>query len=115
MCLYFLADSVYLPEENQREEYVRNDFGLLYQGTAKNISFKPWGFDQVKAALVCYLKGITGYMRSKKCKTSFQMKTTLIMLLEIVYPNNNLLYKVCVCVTEFSVLKQSIMLHLTLV
>ncbi|XP_053353961.1 transglutaminase 5, like [Clarias gariepinus] len=47
-----IADSVHLPEEDQREEYVRNDFGLLYQGTAKNISFKPWGFDQYESGIL---------------------------------------------------------------
>ncbi|XP_017335577.1 transglutaminase 5, like [Ictalurus punctatus] len=45
-------DAVYLPKENQREEYVRNDFGLLYQGTAKNIIFRPWGFDQYESGIL---------------------------------------------------------------
>ncbi|KAF4079144.1 hypothetical protein AMELA_G00189670 [Ameiurus melas] len=45
-------DAVYLPKEIQREEYVRNDFGLLYQGTAKHISFRPWGFDQYESGIL---------------------------------------------------------------
>lgn len=53
---FFLADSVYLCDENQREEYVRNDFGLLYKGTAKNVIYSPWGFDQVRTASVWYFK-----------------------------------------------------------
>uniref|UniRef100_A0A8B9LNC9 protein-glutamine gamma-glutamyltransferase n=1 Tax=Astyanax mexicanus TaxID=7994 RepID=A0A8B9LNC9_ASTMX len=46
------ADSVYVPDESQREEYVRNDFGLLYQGTAKNINFRPWSFDQYERGIL---------------------------------------------------------------
>ncbi|XP_076870446.1 LOW QUALITY PROTEIN: transglutaminase 5, like [Brachyhypopomus gauderio] len=46
------ADSVWLPDENMREEYVRNDFGLLYQGTPKNIIFRPWGFDQYERGIL---------------------------------------------------------------
>lgn len=45
-------DSVYLPDEKQREEYVRNDFGLLYQGTDKNIVNRPWGFDQYEGGIL---------------------------------------------------------------
>uniref|UniRef100_A0A4W4HQP1 protein-glutamine gamma-glutamyltransferase n=1 Tax=Electrophorus electricus TaxID=8005 RepID=A0A4W4HQP1_ELEEL len=46
------ADSVWLPDESMREEYVKNDFGLLYQGTAKNIIFRPWGFDQYERGVL---------------------------------------------------------------
>lgn len=46
------ADSVYLGDEHQREEYVRNDFGMLYKGTADSISFRPWGFDQYENGIL---------------------------------------------------------------
>ncbi|XP_072539448.1 transglutaminase 5, like [Salminus brasiliensis] len=46
------ADSVYISDESQRQEYVRNDFGLLYQGTAKNINFRPWSFDQYERGIL---------------------------------------------------------------
>lgn len=62
MCLYFLDDSVYLSDENQREEYVRNDFGVLYQGTPKQISHMPWDFDQVRTAQSVTLRTGRGYV-----------------------------------------------------
>uniref|UniRef100_A0AAY4ESZ8 protein-glutamine gamma-glutamyltransferase n=1 Tax=Denticeps clupeoides TaxID=299321 RepID=A0AAY4ESZ8_9TELE len=40
------ADSVYVPHEKLRDEYVKNDFGILYMGTPSNITFRPWSFDQ---------------------------------------------------------------------
>ncbi|KAI4883069.1 hypothetical protein NFI96_029359 [Prochilodus magdalenae] len=46
------ADSVYISDESQRVEYVKNDYGLLYQGTAKNVSFRPWGFDQYENGIL---------------------------------------------------------------
>ncbi|KAL7891538.1 hypothetical protein AOLI_G00010140 [Acnodon oligacanthus] len=46
------ADSVYIADESQRAEYVKNDFGLLYQGTAKNVIFRPWSFDQYENGIL---------------------------------------------------------------
>ncbi|XP_061894293.1 transglutaminase 5, like [Entelurus aequoreus] len=40
------ADSVYIPFEDQREEYIHNDSCLLFMGTAKNIVSRPWSLDQ---------------------------------------------------------------------
>lgn len=40
-------DDVYIPFEDQREEYVANDAGLLFMGTAVNLVSRPWSFDQV--------------------------------------------------------------------
>ncbi|KAM4613330.1 transglutaminase 5, like [Polymixia lowei] len=39
-------DAVFIPFEDQREEYVQNDSGLLYTGTAMNPVSRPWSFDQ---------------------------------------------------------------------
>ncbi|XP_042349937.1 transglutaminase 5, like [Plectropomus leopardus] len=39
-------DTVYIPFEDQREEYILNDSGLLYLGTAMNTVSRPWSFDQ---------------------------------------------------------------------
>ncbi|XP_022068145.2 transglutaminase 5, like [Acanthochromis polyacanthus] len=39
-------DAVYIPFEDQREEYVESDSGLLFMGTAKNVVSRPWSFDQ---------------------------------------------------------------------
>ncbi len=45
---YILAeDTVYIPFEDQREEYVQSDSTLLFTGTALNIVARPWSLDQV--------------------------------------------------------------------
>ncbi|KAJ8400572.1 hypothetical protein AAFF_G00393410 [Aldrovandia affinis] len=46
------ADSVYLPNEDLREEYVKNDFGFLYMGTAKNVESRPWEFGQFEEGIL---------------------------------------------------------------
>ncbi|KAK3556840.1 hypothetical protein QTP70_022278 [Hemibagrus guttatus] len=45
-------DSVYLPDENQRQEYVRNESGFLYMETTKNIIHRPWGYDLYKSGIL---------------------------------------------------------------
>lgn len=45
----FLAeDTVYIPFEDQREEYIQSDFGLLFMGSETNTVGRPWSFDQVR-------------------------------------------------------------------
>lgn len=39
---------MFIPFEDQREEYVQNDSGLLFMGTAMNLVSRPWSFDQVR-------------------------------------------------------------------
>ncbi|CAL8339376.1 unnamed protein product [Lota lota] len=39
-------DAVFVPFEDQREEYIQNDSGLLYMGTPMNLVARPWSFDQ---------------------------------------------------------------------
>uniref|UniRef100_A0A3B3UH76 Transglutaminase 5, like n=1 Tax=Poecilia latipinna TaxID=48699 RepID=A0A3B3UH76_9TELE len=38
-------DAVYIPFEDQREEYVLSDSGLLFMGTPNNLVSRPWSFD----------------------------------------------------------------------
>lgn len=45
-------DSVYIPFEDQREEYVMNDSGLLFMGTAMNVVPRPWSFDQFESGVL---------------------------------------------------------------
>ncbi|XP_041946332.1 transglutaminase 5, like [Alosa sapidissima] len=45
-------DSVYMPLKSHREEYVQNDFGLLYMGTPSNNVARPWSFDQYEADIL---------------------------------------------------------------
>lgn len=48
----FLAeDTVYIPFEDQREEYIQSDFGLLFMGSETNTVGRPWSFDQVRKKL----------------------------------------------------------------
>lgn len=51
LCLVILLqssdDTVYLDQETSREEYVLNDSGLIWMGTAKKHSGMPWNFGQV--------------------------------------------------------------------
>ncbi|XP_065810725.1 transglutaminase 5, like [Labrus bergylta] len=45
-------DSVYIPFEDQREEYVLNDSGLLFMGTPMNLVSRPWSFDQYEPGVL---------------------------------------------------------------
>ncbi|XP_049894407.1 transglutaminase 5, like [Epinephelus moara] len=45
-------DAVYIPFEDQREEYILNDSGLLYIGTAMNVVSRPWSFDQFEPGVL---------------------------------------------------------------
>ncbi|XP_068451422.1 transglutaminase 5, like [Clinocottus analis] len=45
-------DAVYIPFEDQREEYVQNDSGLLFIGTPMNIVARPWSFDQFEPGVL---------------------------------------------------------------
>ncbi|ERE74724.1 kinesin-like protein KIF15 [Cricetulus griseus] len=47
-------DTVYLPSEEERAEYILNDTGYIYMGFAKQIKEKPWTFGQFeKSVLDC--------------------------------------------------------------
>ncbi|KAM9361601.1 transglutaminase 5, like [Symphorus nematophorus] len=45
-------DTVYIPFEDQREEYVQNDSGLLFMGTTMNLVSRPWSFDQYEPGVL---------------------------------------------------------------
>ncbi|XP_003973530.2 transglutaminase 5, like isoform X2 [Takifugu rubripes] len=45
-------DTVYIPFEDQREEYIQNDSGLLFMGTALNLVSRPWSFDQFEPGVL---------------------------------------------------------------
>ena len=48
-------DTVYLDQQTSREEYVLNDSGLIWMGTAKRNQGMPWNFGQV-SELSAYCK-----------------------------------------------------------
>lgn len=43
----FPDDPVYLDNQAQREEYILNEHGILYEGVHKHITSRPWHFGQV--------------------------------------------------------------------
>ncbi|KAE8298321.1 Protein-glutamine gamma-glutamyltransferase 5 [Larimichthys crocea] len=45
-------DTVHIPFEDQREEYIQNDSGLLFMGTAMNLVSRPWSFDQYEPGVL---------------------------------------------------------------
>ncbi|XP_073726755.1 transglutaminase 5, like [Misgurnus anguillicaudatus] len=45
-------DSVFLSAEDQRDEYVMSDFGVLFKGTPGNIVARPWSFDQYERGIL---------------------------------------------------------------
>ncbi|XP_026161610.1 transglutaminase 5, like [Mastacembelus armatus] len=45
-------DAVYIPFEDQREEYILTDAGLLFMGTAMNLVSRPWSFDQYEPSVL---------------------------------------------------------------
>ncbi|XP_063071206.1 transglutaminase 5, like [Engraulis encrasicolus] len=51
-------DAVYLPLDSQKEEYVLNDFGLLYVGTPGNVASRPWSFDQYESEILQVCMGL---------------------------------------------------------
>ncbi|XP_029947479.1 transglutaminase 5, like [Salarias fasciatus] len=45
-------DVVYIPFEDQREEYIQSDSGLLFIGTPMNVVSRPWSFDQYEPGVL---------------------------------------------------------------
>lgn len=43
----FADDHVFLPNEAERQEYVLNDEGVIYQGSSTSVTERPWTYGQV--------------------------------------------------------------------
>ncbi|XP_069873686.1 protein-glutamine gamma-glutamyltransferase 4 isoform X2 [Dipodomys merriami] len=55
-----IDDLVFLPDEEERKEYILNDTGYIYMGFAKHIRGKPWNFGQFeKNILSCAIYLLT--------------------------------------------------------
>ncbi|XP_073534258.1 protein-glutamine gamma-glutamyltransferase 4 [Phyllobates terribilis] len=50
-------DNVYMPNEDERKEYVLNDTGYIYVGSQTNIKARPWNFGQYEEDVLdcCFL------------------------------------------------------------
>lgn len=48
--LYQTADSVFMGNHAEREEYVQEDAGIIYVGSTNRISMIGWNFGQVKGS-----------------------------------------------------------------
>ncbi|TRY89164.1 hypothetical protein DNTS_018077 [Danionella cerebrum] len=46
------ADQVYMPNETDRQEYVMNDVGIIYNGEFKNITTRTWNFGQFEQGML---------------------------------------------------------------
>uniref|UniRef100_A0A2K5N1M6 Transglutaminase 4 n=1 Tax=Cercocebus atys TaxID=9531 RepID=A0A2K5N1M6_CERAT len=46
-------DTVFMPDEDERKEYILNDTGCHYVGAARSIKYKPWNFGQVMICPPC--------------------------------------------------------------
>lgn len=52
MCyILYTEDSVYLPEEAHREEYIMNESGIIWAGAHSDMFTWPWNFAQVSSRL----------------------------------------------------------------
>ncbi|KAM9505058.1 protein-glutamine gamma-glutamyltransferase 5-like [Salvelinus alpinus] len=47
-----LDDTVYIPFEDQRDEYVKNDIEFLHMGTPHNVISRPWSFGQYEQGIL---------------------------------------------------------------
>ncbi|XP_058298789.1 protein-glutamine gamma-glutamyltransferase 4 [Hylobates moloch] len=53
-------DMVFMPDEDERKEYILNDTGCHYVGAARSIKYKPWNFGQFeKNVLDCCISVLT--------------------------------------------------------
>ncbi|XP_053120670.1 protein-glutamine gamma-glutamyltransferase 4 [Hemicordylus capensis] len=62
-------DTVFMPDKNERAEYVLSDTGYLYVGSAKNIRERPWNFGQFEdSVLDCCLYLLDKSQLKMKCR-----------------------------------------------
>ncbi|KTF88837.1 hypothetical protein cypCar_00008044 [Cyprinus carpio] len=46
------ADVVYMPRDNERQEYVMNDVGIIYNGEFNNIAPRSWNYGQFEEGIL---------------------------------------------------------------
>lgn len=46
--LLMVGDTVFLDDEEEREECVLNELGIIYHGAYDDVSERPWNFGQVQ-------------------------------------------------------------------
>lgn len=51
ICFGFSGDDVFMPNRAECEEYVLEEFGIIFAGNKNHISSFGWNFGQVNAAL----------------------------------------------------------------
>ncbi|XP_019944411.2 protein-glutamine gamma-glutamyltransferase 2-like [Paralichthys olivaceus] len=45
-------DPVYMPQEDQRQEYIKSDYGVVFMGTNLNVCQRPWSFGQYEPGVL---------------------------------------------------------------
>ncbi len=56
------ADVVYVPRDTDRQEYVMNDVGVIYNGEFNNITSRSWNYGQVGGFLEMFLNEETNVL-----------------------------------------------------
>lgn len=59
------ADLVYVSRDTDRQEYVMNDVGIIYNGEFSNITSRSWNYGQVGSFLEMFLN------EENKCSNSY--------------------------------------------
>lgn len=73
VCVCVLADdAVYLPDETQLQEYLMNEDGIIYSGTAEYISSISWNYGQVSQPCLYVHVCVLVRLASRLCEFSQQ-------------------------------------------
>ncbi|CAH6777598.1 Tgm4 [Phodopus roborovskii] len=82
-------DTVYMPSEEDRAEYILNDTGYIYMGFAKQIKEKPWTFGQFeKNVLNCSMSLLAQLEPHERQSPVFVSRTICTMMCSV---NNGVL------------------------
>lgn len=90
VCL-FVDDSVYLPDERERQEYVMNEHGLIYRGTSRYFRPMSWEFGQVSilgGQNLCILLFNLDLISSGNISDTCWLGVIITFFLLVLYPFN---------------------------
>lgn len=77
----FSEDDVFLASEEERQEYVLNDSGVIFRGVEKRIRAQGWNFGQVSRGTG--QKGDAGWARGNSAQEPFCLLTSCLLLEQI--------------------------------
>ncbi|KAG0729864.1 Annulin [Chionoecetes opilio] len=83
-------DTTYLEKEAERQEYVVNDFGLIWRGTAKMLRPCPWNFGQYeKGVLECVLEVLNNVCKMTSAHRNDPVKVSRVLSAGINSPDDS--------------------------